>query len=150
MIQIGDKKDYLVGKGWAHYFFILLFLITVIDYLDRMVVTALFPFMKTDLGLSDTQLGLLVSVIFWSVTIFALPTAYVLDRWSRKKGIGISVILWSIACAVIGFLKSFPAIFSILQLLSIFLVFAGAMFFIGSFFYNRDRDRVEHVMVEAE
>jgi len=85
MAETGTKNSYLVGKGFAYYFFVLLFILTIIDYLDRMVVTALFPFMKADLGLSDMQLGLLVSAIFWSVTVFALPAAFFMDRWSRKK-----------------------------------------------------------------
>jgi len=112
MAETGTKNSYLVGKGFAYYFFVLLFILTIIDYLDRMVVTALFPFMKADLGLSDMQLGLLVSAIFWSVTVFALPAAFFMDRWSRKKGIGICAIAWSVACAVTGFLKSFPSLFT--------------------------------------
>jgi MFS family permease len=116
-----------------------------------MVVTALFPFMKTDLGLSDTQLGLLVSVIFWSVTIFALPAAYVLDRWSRKKGIGISVILWSIACAAIGFLKSFPAIFSIRAVMGIgeATYNPGGIAMISAFFPENKRAQMNGILNAA-
>jgi len=37
-----------------------------------------------------------------------------------------------------------------LQLLPIFLLFGAVMFFIGSFFYTRDKNRVELATVEAE
>jgi MFS family permease len=107
-----QKAEYPVGKGRAYYFFALFFLVSTIDYLDRMVVTALFPFIKAELGVTDTQLALLVSSIFWSVMVFSVPIAFLLDRWSRTKGVGLFTIAWSVACAVIGFLKTFPAIFS--------------------------------------
>jgi len=111
MAETTTKNGYLLGKKFAYYFFILLFLLVTIDYLDRLVVTSLFPFMKTDLGLTDTQLGLLVSAVFWSVTLFAFPVAFFLDRWSRNKGVGIGAIAWSIACGVCAFLRSFPSFF---------------------------------------
>jgi len=114
-----QQSEYPVGKGRAHYFFILFFLVSTVDYLDRMVVTALFPFMKAELGVSDTQLSLLVSAIFWSVMAFSVPIAFLLDRWSRTKAVGLFTNGWSICCAVIGTLKTFPAIFSFRLLMGI-------------------------------
>ncbi|MBI4767581.1 MAG: MFS transporter [Deltaproteobacteria bacterium] len=114
-----QKPEFNVGKGRAYYFFILFFLVSTVDYLDRMVVTALFPFMKAELGVSDTQLALLVSSIFWSVMAFSVPIAWLMDRWSRTKGVGLFTIAWSLCCAIIGFLKTFPLIFSFRLLMGI-------------------------------
>ena len=41
--------------------FSLLFLLYMFDYIDRLVIVSLFPFLKQDWGISDTQCGLLVS-----------------------------------------------------------------------------------------
>ncbi len=93
----------LLPRGQAYYIFTLLFLLYMFDYIDRLVVVSLFPYMKTDWGLSDGQCGLLVSAVYWSILIFTLPASIAVDRWSRKKSIGIMSLLWSaatLACAV--------------------------------------------------
>ena len=82
---------------WAVYAFVLLFLLYLFDYLDRYVIVALYPFLKTDFGLTDAQCGLLMSGLVWTQVIVALPVGLLLDRWSRKKSIGIMSILWGIA-----------------------------------------------------
>ena len=46
-----------------YYIFTLLFLLYMFDYLDRLVIVSLFPFLKQDWGISDTQCGLLVSAV---------------------------------------------------------------------------------------
>ena len=42
-------------KTNSTYIFILLFLLYMFDYLDRMVIVSLFPFLKQDWGITDTQ-----------------------------------------------------------------------------------------------
>lgn len=84
-------------KQQAYYIFTLLFLLYMFDYIDRMVIVSLFPYIKNDWGLSDAQCGLLVSVVYWAILAFTLPASFAIDRWSRKKSIGIMSVLWSIA-----------------------------------------------------
>lgn len=88
----------------------LLFLLYTLDYVDRQVITALFPFIKADLGLSDTQTGLFVSVLYWSIVALTLPASVVVDRWSRRYSIAFMVALWSLATGAAAFLKTFPAL----------------------------------------
>jgi len=88
--------------------FVMLFLLYMFDYIDRQVVTSLFPFLKADLGLTDTQAGLLVSAVYWSIVVLAFPASILIDRWSRRRSIGIMVLLWSIATGMAAFVKTFP------------------------------------------
>src|SRR5512136_2472250 len=67
----------------------LLYLLLVFDYIDRFVIVALFPFLKSDWGLSDAQCGMLVSAVFWTILALSVPIGTLIDRWSRKKSIGI-------------------------------------------------------------
>ena len=90
--------------------FILVFLLYLFDYIDRQVVAALFPYLKADLGLTDTQTGLLVSAVYWSIVAFAFPASILVDRWSRKYSIGIMVALWSLATGAAAFVKTFPSL----------------------------------------
>jgi len=106
-----DSDGYLISKGYAYYVFVLLFLLYLFDMIDRMVVVSLFPFLKSDWGLTDTQCGMLVSAVYWSIVIFSFPVSIVIDRWSRKRTIGIMAILWSIATAVCALTKNFTQLF---------------------------------------
>lgn len=104
-------NGYLFSKGYSYYVFALLFLLYMFDYIDRLVVVSLFPFLKEDWGLTDTQCGLLVSAVSWSILVFSFPASVVIDRWSRKKSIGAMAVLWSLATAACAFTKTFPQLF---------------------------------------
>lgn len=111
------KEEMLAEKPiyprWrAYYAYILLFLLYMFDYIDRYVIVSLFPFLKNDWGLSDTECGLLVSAVFWSILIFTLPIGALIDRWSRKKSIGIMSIFWSLATLAGAFTTNFKQLFT--------------------------------------
>jgi MFS family permease len=91
--------------------FVMLFLLYMFDYIDREIVSSLFPFLKADLGMSDTQAGSLISAVYWSIVAFAFPVSILVDRWSRKRSVGIMVVLWSVATGLAAFIKSFPQLF---------------------------------------
>ena len=105
-------EGYLFSKGYTHYIFILLWLLYFFDYVDRMVVAALFPFLKSEWGLTDAQCGMLVSAVYWAILIFSFPVSIVIDRWSRKKAIGIMAVLWSLATVACAFTKNFGQLFA--------------------------------------
>ena len=102
-----DSEGYLLSKGYSYYVFILLFLLYIFDYVDRMVVVSLFPFLQNDWGLSDTQCGMLVSAVYWSIVLFSFPISLLIDRWSRKKSIGFMAVLWSLATVACAFTGNF-------------------------------------------
>jgi MFS family permease len=104
-------EGYLFSKGYTNYIFILLFLLYMFDYIDRMVITSLFPFLKADWNLTDTQCGMLVSSVYWSIVLFTFPISILVDRWSRRKTIGMMAVLWSIATGLGAFSKSFRHLF---------------------------------------
>ncbi len=107
----GPSDGYLLSKGHSYYIFALLFLLYMFDYIDRLVVVSLFPYLQKDWGLTDTQCGLLVSAVYWSIVLFSFPVSIIIDRWSRKKCIGIMALLWSLATAACAFAKTFPHLF---------------------------------------
>jgi MFS family permease len=77
-----------------------------------MIITSLFPFLKADWNLTDTQCGMMVSAVYWSIVLFTIPISVLVDRWSRRKTIGFMAIIWSIATAAGAFTKSFSQLFS--------------------------------------
>lgn len=92
--------------------FTLLFLLYLFDYMDRMVIVSLFPFLKQEWGITDTQCGLLVSAVYWSILIFTLPVSVLIDRWSRSRSIGLMAGLSSIATLASAFTKNFGQLFT--------------------------------------
>lgn len=92
----GDD-DYLFGRGPAWFAFAMTLALMVIDYVDRQIIVSLFPYMKADWGLSDKQLGALVSVVSVTVAAGALPVALFADRASRVKSIVAMATVWSLA-----------------------------------------------------
>ena len=92
--------------------FTLLFLLYMFDYMDRLIIVSLFPFLKLEWGITDAQCGLLVSAVYWSILIFTLPVSILIDRWSRIKSIGMMAVLWSAATLVCAFTKNFGQLFA--------------------------------------
>jgi predicted MFS family arabinose efflux permease len=88
---------YLVGRGPAWFAFAMTLALMVFDYVDRQVIVSLFPHIKAAWGLSDKQLGALVSVVSVTVALGALPVALLADRTSRVRSIVVMAAVWSVA-----------------------------------------------------
>ncbi|OGT55049.1 MAG: hypothetical protein A3E01_11810 [Gammaproteobacteria bacterium RIFCSPHIGHO2_12_FULL_63_22] len=88
------------------YALLLLFLAYVVNYIDRQIVTILQEPIKADLGLSDTQLGLMTGLSFaLFYATLGIPIARIADRHSRTRLIAGAITLWSAmtaACAAAG------------------------------------------------
>ena len=101
------EDGYLFGPGPAWFAFAMTLALMVVDYVDRQVIVSLFPYMKTDWGLSDKQLGALVSVVSVTVALGALPVALFADRASRVRCIAAMAGMWSLATISCMFTRSY-------------------------------------------
>jgi MFS family permease len=63
--------------------------------------------MKVDLGLTDAQCGLASTVFLLCMPIFSIFIAYLVDRWSRKKSLGIMALFWSVFTFATGLAPNF-------------------------------------------
>src|SRR5215471_17641379 len=94
-----------VPRRYAWSVFAIVFALMVVDYVDRQVVVSMFPHLKAQWTLSDSQLGGLVSVISIVVAVGTVPLSLLADRWSRVKSIFLMALVWSLAtisCAYAG------------------------------------------------
>src|SRR5512136_51021 len=112
-----SSEGYLISRRYAYYVFFVLFIIYMIDYADRYVVSALVPYLKaplTDGGLafSDSDCGLLVSAVYWSIVVLTFPLSILIDRWRRTRTLGILVFLWSLATGACAFAGNFRQLFT--------------------------------------
>lgn len=85
---------------------VLLFLVYVLNFLDRQIVNILAESIKADLQLADWQLGLLTGFAFAVFYALAgIPIARYAERGNRKGIISVSVALWSgftVLCGLAG------------------------------------------------
>ena len=102
-----NPDDYLYGRGPAWFALAMTVGLMVFDYIDRQVIVSLFPHLKQEWGLSDKQLGLLVSVVSITVAVGAMPIALWADRRSRVKSIVIMATTWSLACIACMFTRNY-------------------------------------------
>ena len=77
--------------------FALTFGLLLSDYMSRQVLSAVFPYLKDEWGLSDTQLGSLTSIVALTVGILAVPLSLMGDRWGRVKAVIVMAVIWSLA-----------------------------------------------------
>ena len=103
----GQPDDYLYGRGPAWVAFAMTLALMVFDYIDRQVIVSMFPHIKAAWGLSDKQLGALVSVVSITVALGTIPVALVADRYSRVKSIAIMAVVWSMASISCMFTRNY-------------------------------------------
>ena len=107
MAQDTDQKQYHTGGWSAHFIMIVCTLLFVVNYMDRQVFSAVLQPMKIDLGLTDAQAGGVATAFTLGMAIFSFPIAWLVDRWSRKKAVGIMALLWSGFTFLTGMASSF-------------------------------------------
>jgi MFS family permease len=90
----------------------MLLVVYIFNFLDRQIVGILAVPIKADLGLSDTQLGLMGGLAFaLFYTSLGIPIAMLADRISRSWIITVSLALWSIMTAACGLAQNFWQLF---------------------------------------
>ena len=99
--------DYLFNRGKAWFALLMTLGLMVFDYVDRQVIVSLFPYLKAAWGVSDKELGALVSVVSVTVALGSVPIALFADRASRVKSIVLMAVVWSLATILCMFTGNF-------------------------------------------
>ncbi len=103
----GDDNEYVSGLHIAAVL-IALFFINAFAQIDRILPFILAEAIKTDLGLSDTQIGLLTGLAFAvCYTLLSLPLARISDRGSPRMVLIICTLVWSAMTALGGLAAGF-------------------------------------------
>ncbi|MEW6666118.1 MAG: MFS transporter [Thermodesulfobacteriota bacterium] len=89
---------------------VLCFLLYMINFMDRQVLSAVLEPMKMDLRLTDTQAGILQTSFFLSMALLGIPASYLVDRWSRRKTMSLIAIIWSAFTYITGLGRSFVGV----------------------------------------
>ncbi len=82
------------------------FLMYVVNYIDRVNVSFANLRMSTDLGFSDRVFGLGVGMFYLTYVLFEIPGAVIAERWSARKWIARIMISWGVVTALTGFVHT--------------------------------------------
>ena len=81
----------------------ILIIVYIFNFIDRQIVNILQEDIKADLGLNDTQLGMMTGLAFAVVyCTMGIPVARIADSTSRKGVMVISLAIWSAFTALCG------------------------------------------------
>ena len=92
VIETGFK---LPGLRW--WIVGLIFLATLINYVDRLTISVLAPVITKDLHLNNTEFGGIVTWFLLAYTISQGLSGKLYDRVGTKTGFIYSIVLWSVA-----------------------------------------------------
>jgi len=107
------------------------FLIYVVNYIDRVNVSFANLRMSADLGFSDRVYGLGVGMFYLTYVLFEIPGAIIVERWSARKWIARIMISWGVVTILTGFVHSAVQFYAA----RFFLGLAEASFFPGMIVY---------------
>ncbi len=109
-----DQPRAAVGWRAAPWFMLaVLTCVNAINWADRQVVPILFPAIRSELGLTDTQLGVVGGLAFsmiYAISAFAFGRAA--DRSIRRNLIVGGLVVWSVATAASGLADGFGSLFA--------------------------------------
>ena len=93
----------------SNYIFLgFLIILNIMNFVDRQLLASFANFIIPDLGLTNTQFGLLTGFGFlFFYSIMGLFMGFLADRFDRPKLIAFGVALWSILTSVSGLAKNF-------------------------------------------
>lgn len=100
------------NSGYRAYVLGLLMVVYTFNFIDRQILAILAPYIKAEMGFTDSQMGLLGGPAFAVVySTLALPIAWLADRKSRTMIVATSLGVWSAFTALCGFAGGFWSLF---------------------------------------
>nr|WP_263324922.1 MFS transporter [Neobacillus sp. Marseille-Q6967] len=98
-----------VKKAWGYRYFVLviLWLVYIINYFDRMAVLTFLPYIQKDLNLTPVEVGQLASVFFFAYAAAQISAGFLADKIGAKKVMYIAITVFTFVTALTGTVKSF-------------------------------------------
>ncbi len=96
------------GSAWKWWLAGVLFLATVLTYLDRQTLAVCKKPISEEFGLNNEQYGDLLASFRWPYALMQLPAGMIADRFALRMTYGLAVGLWSLAGGAAAFVFRFP------------------------------------------
>ncbi|MEB6589285.1 MFS transporter [Pseudomonas asiatica] len=107
----GTDIAHSIPRRYAWVVFALTFGLLISDYMSRQVLNAVFPLLKAEWALSDSQLGLLSGIVALMVGLLTFPLSLLADRFGRVRSLVLMAVLWSLATLGCAVAENYPQMF---------------------------------------
>lgn len=102
-----DRETAQAVPAYSWYALGVLFLVYLLNFVDRQILSILANDIKADLGLTDADLGFLYGTAFAIFyALFGIPLGRLADGWHRTRLLAIGLGLWSLMTALSGFARN--------------------------------------------
>ena len=105
--------------GISPYLVALLGFAMFLNYTDRGSLSIVAPVLKQQLGISNAQMGLLLSAFFWSYAVAQPAAGWVAQRYAPRTVLAVATGLWSLATFACGLATGFAMLFAFRMLLGL-------------------------------
>jgi MFS transporter, ACS family, glucarate transporter len=82
-------------------------LMAVLLYLDRFCISFAEVYIQEDLGLTNTQVGWMLSAFFWTYALGQVPAGWLSDRFGSRLMLTLYVLSWSLLTTLTGLATGF-------------------------------------------
>ncbi|MGL4312873.1 MAG: MFS transporter, partial [Sphingomonas sp.] len=106
-------------SGHARAMIALLGLLIFINYVDRGNLATAGPLIKTELNLSNTQFGILVSAFFWTYVPAQLAAGWLAQRFCAYRVLAVGLAIWALATIATAFAQGFATLLALRLVLGI-------------------------------
>ena len=97
----------------------MLGLVLALNYVDRSSLATAAPLIQKEFGLTSAELGLLLSAFFWVYTPAQLLGGWLVHRFDVRWVLGLGVLVWGGATALMGLAGGFLSVFILRLLLAL-------------------------------
>ncbi|MCO6455450.1 MAG: MFS transporter [Pirellulaceae bacterium] len=88
-------------------------LMSVLLYLDRFCISFAEMYIQEDLGLTNTQVGWMLSAFFWTYALGQVPAGWLTDRFGSRIMLTLYVLMWSLFTGWTGAVSVFAALLAL-------------------------------------
>ena len=103
---MSDKPAAIGLSKGRWYILLLISLMYLITYLDRVNISTAAPEIIKEFGFDKITMGFIFSAFVWSYALFQVPGGWLSDRFGARRVLSCVVAYWSLMTAATGFASS--------------------------------------------
>jgi ACS family tartrate transporter-like MFS transporter len=128
-----------------------LFIGYVIAYLDRINVGFAGLQMRRELGFTDDIFGFGLAIFYFGYMILGIPGAMLVEKWSARRAMTITLVIWGVMAAACGFVNTRTQYFSMRFLLGMAeaAFFPGMLTYLNHWYTPKDRAKAVSMFMTA-
>ncbi|EAX47029.1 major facilitator superfamily MFS_1 [Thermosinus carboxydivorans Nor1] len=103
VVQSGARKIW----GYRHIVLIMLWLLYIINYFDRISVLTFLPLIRKDLNLTHQEIGFAASIFFFAYALAQVSAGYLADKIGPKRVMGIAIVVFTAVTFLTGMVRNY-------------------------------------------